>query len=66
MKVAVDKELCTGHGRCAVLAGEVYTLDSNGYNADMGTTIDVPAGLEDKAEYGMHNCPEGAIEQIEG
>jgi ferredoxin len=62
MKVHVDEILCTGHGRCFVLAPEVYQLDDEiGYNALRGSTIEVAEGLEDKATFGMNNCPEGAI-----
>ena len=61
MKMKIDGPLCTGHGRCFVLAPEVYDLDDNGYNAAAGGTVDVPAGHEDEALVGMNNCPEGAI-----
>lgn len=61
MKVEIDEVLCTGHGRCAVLAKDVYRLDDNGYNADSGSVLEVPAGLEERATFGMDNCPEGAI-----
>lgn len=52
---------CTGHGRCAALAGDFYELDANGYNIHRGETLDVPPGLEDKARYGARVCPERAI-----
>jgi len=52
---------CTGHGRCAVMAGEVYSLDDNGYNIHRGQTLEVPRGLEESARLGVRVCPEGAI-----
>lgn len=52
---------CTGHGRCAVMAGDVYTVDEVGYNLYRGQTIDVPLGLEEAAKLGIRVCPEGAI-----
>ena len=52
---------CTGHGRCAVMAGELYEVDDDGYNLHRGSTIDVPPGLEDAARYGAKVCPERAI-----
>jgi len=61
MKAKIDGELCTGHGRCCVVAPEVYKLDSNGYNADRGTTIEVPVALEAVARRGARSCPERAI-----
>jgi ferredoxin len=59
--VKIDQELCTGHGRCQVLAGRVYKLDSNGYNIDRGKTLEIPAGLEAEARKGAKLCPERAI-----
>lgn len=52
---------CTGHGRCAVLAGDFYELDDNGYNRYRGETLDVPPGLAATARYGASVCPERAI-----
>lgn len=65
MKVRIDLELCTGHGRCAHYGPEVYRLDDDGYNADRGTTIEVPVGLEDQAKLGMKSCPERAITLVD-
>jgi ferredoxin len=65
MKVRIDETKCSGHGRCYVLAPEVYELDDDGYNADRGSTIEVAAGLEKKALIGVKNCPEAAIIPIE-
>ncbi|MET8181551.1 ferredoxin [Streptomyces sp. NPDC005336] len=52
---------CTGHGRCAVMAGELYEVDDNGYNLRRGSTFDVPPGMEEAARYGAKVCPERAI-----
>jgi len=65
MKVEIDDQLCSGHGRCSILAPEVYRLDDNGYNADRGQIIDVPAGYEAAAALGMRNCPEAAINAVD-
>ena len=65
MKVKIDADLCTGHGRCWVVAPEFYTLDDNGYNALRGKTIDVPVALEGAARHGAEKCPERAITIIE-
>ena len=53
---------CTGHGRCAMMAGEFYEVDDDGYALLRGQTVDVPAGLEEKARYGAKVCPERVIE----
>jgi ferredoxin len=65
MKAKIDGELCTGHGRCCAVAPDFYRLDDNGYNADRGKTIDVPAALQAAARLGAARCPERAIRIIE-
>lgn len=65
MKVTIDAELCTGHGRCWTHAPDVYTLDDDGYNAERGATIDVPPGQEEAARLGARMCPERAITVLE-
>ena len=65
MKMKIDDDLCSGHGRCAKYAPNVFRLDDDGYNADRGSVIEVPAGEEKDAELGMKSCPERAIEQVE-
>lgn len=52
---------CTGHARCAVMAGEFYEVDDNGYNVHRGETVEVPPDLEKAALYGAKVCPERAI-----
>jgi ferredoxin len=59
MRIEVDAELCTGHGRCYALAPEVYEADDDGYCATL--SLDVPVGLEGQARLGADNCPERAI-----
>jgi ferredoxin len=61
MRVKIDADLCSGHGRCAVLAPTVYKLDDNGYNADRGKTLDIPQDEEAAARKGARLCPERAI-----
>lgn len=66
MKVRVDEVNCTGHGRCAKYASNVFRLnDEDGYNADRGLTIDVPEGEEANARMGVKSCPERALTIIE-
>jgi ferredoxin len=65
MRVKIDQDLCSGHGRCQVVAGQVYKLDSNGYNADRGKTLEIPAALEAVARKGAKLCPERAITIVE-
>ena len=65
MKIKIDADLCSGHGRCCYYADEVYDLDDNGYSIFVGQTIDVDPEMEDKAQLGARMCPEQAIEIIE-
>jgi len=59
MRITVDPDVCSGHGRCNAMAPEVYQLDdmAHCFVRDM----EVPAGLEDKARLGAASCPERAI-----
>lgn len=59
MRVTVDHQVCTGHGRCYVLAPEVFDADENGYC--LIRSEEVPPGLEAQARKGQENCPERAI-----
>lgn len=67
MKVYIDRGVdggqqgCTGHARCASMAGEFYEVDDNGYNVHRGETVDVPQELEQAAALGARVCPERAI-----
>lgn len=65
MKVKIDDKLCTGHGRCWVVAKDIYKLDDNGYNAERGQIINVPVALEAAAKLGADKCPERAITIVE-
>ena len=66
MKVHIDEIKCSGHGRCAKYAPNVFRLsDEDGYAADRGKTIDVPAGEEANARLGVKSCPERAITIVE-
>ncbi|MFP3900322.1 MAG: ferredoxin [Acidimicrobiia bacterium] len=64
MRIEVDPDACTGHGRCYTLAPDVYQADDDGYCATR--VLDVPTGLEGQARAGATNCPERAIRVIDG
>ena len=59
MKVNLDTERCTGHGRCYALAPEVYDADDEGHCVLRHDVI--PVELEGKARAGVNNCPEEAL-----
>ncbi|MCU0260390.1 MAG: ferredoxin [Ilumatobacteraceae bacterium] len=60
MRVHVDTEKCQGHNRCYALAPELFDVDDFGTAVVLNDGV-VPAGLEDKAQLAVANCPEYAI-----
>jgi ferredoxin len=64
VKIKIDAERCTGHGRCYALAPEVFEPDDEGHSILL-VEGDVPADLEAKARIGVDNCPEQAISIVD-
>jgi ferredoxin len=60
MRLRIDAEMCTGHGRCYALAPEVFEPDEDGHGLVLHGG-EVPAGLEEIARRAANNCPERAI-----
>jgi ferredoxin len=65
VKVKIDGGLCQGNGRCYDLASSLFGEDEEGYGEVLGDGR-VPPGKEDDARRAVLNCPEHAIELIEG
>ena len=59
MKVSIDHDVCTGHGRCYTLAPEVFDSDDSGFG--QVRSVEIPPEVEDQARAGVRNCPEQAI-----
>ena len=59
-RVRVDAAKCVGHGRCYVLAPDVFEEDDRGHC--LVIREEVPDSLAADARRGESNCPEGAIE----
>ena len=59
MKVVLDKERCTGHGRCYVLAPDVFDEDEPGYCVLKLETV--PENLHDSTRTAVDSCPEHAL-----
>jgi len=59
VKVRIDPDICTGHGRCYTLAPEVFDSDERGYG--MVISEDTEEELRARAMIGEQNCPERAI-----
>ena len=58
-KITLDRDVCTGHGRCYALAPEVYGADDDGY-CELLAEEPAPELME-KARLGAMNCPEEAL-----
>jgi ferredoxin len=63
VKIVLDADRCTGHGRCYSLAPELFDCDDEGHSVVIAS--EVPAGLEGKARLAVENCPETCI-SLEG
>ena len=59
MRVRVDEDAFTGHGRCYALAPDVFAPDDRGHCLVL--VDDLPPELEAQARAGEANCPERAI-----
>lgn len=57
--LTVDQSKCQGHGRCVLIAPEIFDLDSLGQAVPRITKID--SALMPKALLAIANCPEFAI-----
>jgi ferredoxin len=60
VKAHIDKDRCTGHGRCYVLAPDVVTDDEFGYGQILGDGT-VPPEYADATRRAAEACPEQAF-----
>lgn len=63
VRVAVDANLCVGHGRCYALGPDVYEADEYGHCVIPQNEV-APEHVA-QARSGATNCPEDAITLIE-
>ena len=61
MRISVNETLCSGHGRCYVLAPGVFQSDDDGFCNLRGQEVDVAPAEEAAATTAVEACPEGAI-----
>lgn len=59
MKIRLDAERCQGHGRCYMLAPDLFDADDLGHCVLL--VEEVPEGSEADARNGADNCPEQAL-----
>jgi ferredoxin len=60
MQVMVNPMVCQGHGICATLTPDVFTLDESTRRSQV-TVETVPEHLHDAVRHAARSCPEGAI-----
>lgn len=65
VKMQINSERCQGHGRCYDLAPGLFGEDDEGYGTVLGDGV-VPPGHEREALLAASNCPERAIDVLEG
>ncbi|MEU7817803.1 ferredoxin [Pseudonocardia sp. NPDC049154] len=58
LRITIDYDRCTGHGRCYMLAPELFDADDEGRPVLLDTE---PADHQAEARAAAENCPEGAI-----
>jgi ferredoxin len=61
VRLTVDGTSCMGHGRCYMMAPDLFACDDEGYVTIRDQTIDVPADHVEAAEDAAGTCPEQAI-----
>jgi ferredoxin len=62
MRIEVDRERCTGHGRCWTLAPDTFDADDDGYCATTSVEVDdADEAAVAAALRGVRSCPEHAI-----
>lgn len=67
MRIHLDQERCTGHGRCYTLAPSLFDANDDDGHSLLRTELlgpdgTVPTDLEADARRASLNCPERAIE----
>lgn len=60
MRISIDSDTCSGHGRCYVLSPSLFVDDDEGYGQVISDGH-VPAEFMEDAERAVRGCPERAI-----
>ena len=59
MRVVLDADACTGHGRCYALAPDIFDADDQGHCVIK--VEDIPEDEQAAARVAVANCPEVAL-----
>jgi ferredoxin len=65
VRITVEEEKCSGHGRCYTVAPDLFESDDQGFVTARGTEFDVPTGQESAARKAVGSCPEDAIRLLD-
>jgi ferredoxin len=63
LKIILDGEKCTGHGRCYAMAPHLIEDDDRGFGAVISDG-EVPEELRGEADRAVLACPENAISLV--
>jgi ferredoxin len=63
VKVVIDADACTGHGRCYSLWPDVFDADEQGHSVVIGHELGPDQLLA--VEAAVSNCPEHAISLVD-
>jgi ferredoxin len=64
VRLRIDRDRCTGHGRCYDLAPDLITDDDDGYGR---VVVEDPGESQlDAARRAVNSCPERAVVLDEG
>lgn len=63
MRIKLDVDRCQGHGRCYVLAPDLFDADDYGHCVLL--VDEVPEDRLDHAHSGVENCPEQALTLVD-
>ncbi|HZP28051.1 MAG TPA: ferredoxin [Acidimicrobiia bacterium] len=64
MKIRIDTERCSGHGRCYDVAPSLFGDDERGYGQVKGDGTVTPE-TEEEARAAVMSCPERAVELLD-
>lgn len=65
VRLQLDADRCTGHGRCYAVAPELFDADDEDGHGVLRHEGDLPSEHEDLARRAAGNCPERAIAVVE-
>jgi ferredoxin len=61
VKIVIDTERCTGHGRCYSLVPELFDSDEQGHSLLRAPGAEIAPDQQRQAQVAVDNCPEDCI-----